>query len=360
MQPSPRCQVDESIERVVIGDMKFPLGVYPVEPMEPRQGYAVEFEPADGGEDDDTDVDDPTIPDADWEHWPDRYVYDIVITSERVPALVRHLLALMPGRAFPILDFIGHDAYREIDPYISYVLMGVDRFVDAIRRYRPFFFEDGMCGFGLMSDDPFFYLFIDEHKIVTVRTEPDLKEKVERVLEAFDLQRVPEPLGADAATHEHRGVLVSPDDHPEFMGAEEIVEQLRAEWRLTLNIDPDTNLDEDGHDLGLTSWRCLLRCERESEDRPRYAEVILFADCLAQAEELAFDAVAALLADDGGVWTEPMLLAADRTSPEQHADLVREPPAPLGAPPPTKAGPKPATTPRRPAVPTIVRAQFLE
>ena len=353
LQPPARCKLDESIERVQIGDMRFPLGVYPVEPMEPLEGYTVEFEPADGADEDEVPEDageeDAFGPTSDWERWPDRYVYDIVVTCERVPALVRHLLMLFPGRVFPILDFIGHDAFREIDPYISYAPLGMDRFIDAMRRYRPFFFEDGMCGFGAMSDEPFLYLFVDEHKVVTVRAEPDQRERVERVLEAFDLARVEEPAGADAATHEHRGVLVTPDDRADLLSAEEIVEQLRDEWRLTLNIDPDTNVDDQGRDLGLTAWRCLLRCQRANEDRSRFAEIVLLGDCLAQAEELAFDAVAGLMSEGEDAWLEPLLLAADRASPEQLTDLL-------------KAGrrrndPLPDTTPDGPKV---LRARVLD
>ncbi|MEM1184948.1 MAG: hypothetical protein AAGI53_08080 [Planctomycetota bacterium] len=335
--PPSRCLIDESIERIQIGDMRFPLGVYPVEEMEPLEGYTVEFEPADGVEDD-ADPESPVppgeepppLPESDddpfgaseWERWPDRYVYDIVLTSERVPALVRQLLMLMPGRVFPILDFIGHDAYREIDPYISYAPLGLDRFIDAVRRYRPFFYEDGMCGFGAMSDDPFLYLFVDEHKVVTVRAEPDERERVERILDAFDLGRVESPAGADAATHEHRGVLITPEGRPDLLSAEEIVEHLRDEWRLTLNIDPDSNVDDQGRPLNLTAWRCLLRCQRATDESPRFGEIILLALCLAQAEELAFDAAASIMSDDDA-WLEPILLAADRATPEQLTDLLK-------------------------------------
>jgi hypothetical protein len=348
VQPTPRCQVDETVERVTIGDMKFPLGVYPVEEMEPRQGYAVDFEPADGADESEPAESDDALPDAEaeWERWPDRYVYDVVISAERVPSLVRHLLMLVPGRGYPILDFIGHDAYREIDPYISYVPIGLDRFIDAIRRYRPFFFEDGMCGFGIMCDEPFLYIFVDEHKIVTIRVAPDLREQIDRILAAFDMQRVAEPSGADGATHEHRGVLVAPGDRPDLLSAEEIVEQLRDEWRLTLNVDPETNVDDDGKPLGLIGWRCLMRCQRESEDRPGYAEVVLYADCLAQAEELAYDAVAGLLGEPDTVWHEPVLLAADRATPEQLAELLGDAPG--------------RTPPRAPRTPTIVRTRFLD
>src|SRR5690606_914475 len=146
-------------------------GVYPVETMVPQPGFTTDFEPADTDEEE-----------TDWESWPDRYVYDIVVPSNRLGSLWDQLFALMPGRVFPILDFIGHDAFREVDPYMACEPVGKERGTDATRRFRAFFFEDGMVGFGVVSDEPFLYRVVDEHKILTVRAEPDLKPRIEGVL----------------------------------------------------------------------------------------------------------------------------------------------------------------------------------
>ncbi len=304
-----RCRADSSIERVVIDGFAFPLGVYPVEPSRPKSGYSSDFEPADGDDDD-----------GEWEEWPDRYVFDIVISAERLEPLCRNLLALMPGRIYPILDVLGQDAYREIDPYISYELIGLDRFTDALRRYRAYFFEDGLCGFGAMIDDPFLYIFVDEHKIVTVRAESELKERVEKVLGAFDLEPVELPAGADSASHEHRGVLETPDDRPDLLTAEEIVEHLRDEWRLTLNIDAENNVDDEGAELGVVGWRCLVRCAADEDTPVRYADVLLTAGCLRRAEELAQQAADDLRPEDVEEWYEVVVAAADRMTPEHFAE----------------------------------------
>ncbi len=317
-----RCRVDPSIERVTMEGFNFPLGVYPIEAMTPRAGYTVDFEPADGDND-------PSSG-GEWEEWPDRYVYDIVIGADRLEPLCRSLLALLPGRVYPILDVLGQDAFREIDPYISYELIGMDRFTDMIRRFRGYFYEDGLCGFGAMTDEPFLYVFVDEHKIVTVRAETDHKERVERILAAFDLEVVEQPAGADSAAHEHRGVLEAPDSRSDLLTAEEIVEQLRDEWSLTLNIDAETNVDDEGNDLGSTGWRCLVRCIAESEDgprAPRYADAVLTADCLRRAEELALDAAEELKPKDVEEWLESAVIAADRVTPEQLSELCGGKPA---------------------------------
>lgn len=303
-----RCQVDPGIERVAVDEMVFPLGVYPIEPMEPKQGYTLEFESADG--DDDS---------GDWEEWPDRYVYDIVVSAERLPGLVQSLLSLMPPRVYPILDVLGRDAFREIDPYISYDLLGLDQLLDGLIRFRDFFYEDGLVGFGAMSEHPFLYIFVDEHKIVTVRAEPTIKARVEGVLRAYELSEREDPAGADSVAHEHRTVLRTADDRPDLLCVDEIVERLRDDWRLLLNIDPEQNVDERGRPLGITGWRCLVRTPGAS-DMSRYAEVLLTAGSLREAEDLASDSV--LPEIEAEAFEEPVVVAADRVGPKEFAKEV--------------------------------------
>lgn len=388
-----RARVDTSIQRQTApvegagGTFDFPLGVYPVEPMTPIEGYTLAFESADdgpapngagggggwggregggargGGRDDQDDeswrgggggggggsggrggpgrdsgddkdepnrrdlkgFDDDDGPDMDGgdgddselEPWPDRYVFDINIRSSRVESLCRQLFALLPGRVFPILDVMGNDGYREIDPYIAYDLVGLERFLEAVRRFRGWFFEDGMVGFGAMSEDPFIYIFIDEHKIVTVRVAAGAKEQVEKILKAFDLQEVDKIAGADAAVHEHRGVLDAPSNRPDLLTHDEIVEQLRDDWGLTLNVDPFNNNDENGQPLGMVPWRCLVRVFDERGE-VRYAEAFLTAESLQNASELAVSAAESLLSGDDP--TAPLPELTD-------ADLGIEPPA---------------------------------
>ncbi|MCA9279451.1 MAG: hypothetical protein H6815_01530 [Phycisphaeraceae bacterium] len=271
------CAVDSSLKRIQVDGFSFPLGVYPLESMVPTPGYTVEFEPAD------TDSDE-------WDEWPDRYLFDINISANRLGALLRLLLTLAPGRVFPILDVLGVDAYREVDPYLAYELIGIEHVIDALRRFETFLLEDGLVGFGVMSENPFMYLFLDEHKILTLRVEVHLREQVEAMLAAFELMPVEELASVDSSTHEHTSVLIAPEDRPDLLSPEEIVEYLRDHWLLTLNVDPESNVDDEGNDLGFTAWRCLVRCRMEKPTpQTRYAEVFLLADGLMRAEELALE-----------------------------------------------------------------------
>lgn len=308
-----RVEIDPSIEPVRSGKFRFPLGVYPVEALEARPGYTMNFEAADG---------DDGEGDGDWEAWPDRYVFDAVITADRMPALCRHLFLLMPLHIYPILDVIGTDAYREIDPYIAYDPVPLDRFLDVVRRWKPVFYEDGWCGFGAMSDDPFFYVFVDEHKIATIRCEASMRERVEAVLHAFDLELRDTPAGADSAAHEHRSVLIAPRDRPELLTFDEVVEMVRDEWRLVLNIDPGSNVDADGTELGVVPWRCQVRMSFDAEPDLAYGEVLVEAGSLDEADQMAQEGAERLAEAVGLEWLDAAMLQADRLRPKDLARML--------------------------------------
>ncbi len=302
------CELDKSIQRVKVADMAFPLGVYPIETVEPRQGYSMEFEAADAGTG------------GEWEEWPDRYVFEAIITSERLKPLCRSLFNLLPLRVFPIMDVIGHDAFREIDPYIAYDLVGLDRYLDSVQRYGNFLYEDGLCGFGAMCDDPFAYFFLDEHKVITVRTPPEQRDATERIFQAFDLAQIAEPAGADAAAHEHRGVLYAPEDRPDLLIAEEIVERVCEEWQLTLNIDMESNLDDEGEELGISRWRCLVRAFADTE-QAKYIELLCHASSFRRVEDMAIATSSDLLVRLDVAFEDLTLVSADRLSEAQEQEL---------------------------------------
>lgn len=306
----PTCQIDPSIERKSVKGFKFPLGVYPVESMTPVSGFSSEFEPADNAEEM-----------GDWEAWPDQYVFDVVMPADRVESFWHQVFAMMPGRVYPIIDYIGHDAYREIDPYMAYEPIGKEKVIDAIRNFRPFFFEDGMIGFGAVTEDPFFYIFVDEHKIVTIRVEPEFKSRVEKLLIAFDLEPCDEPAGADAAAHEHRAVLITSSERPDLLSGDEILERMRDTWRLVLNVDPESNVDDEGNELGITPWRCFVRFATEQNPDDQYAELYLTTNSIRQAEELAQQSIISTL-EDQGEWLDVVVISADRLTLEQTEEIL--------------------------------------
>ncbi|MFG0292927.1 MAG: hypothetical protein ACF8MJ_07210 [Phycisphaerales bacterium JB050] len=311
----PKIVIDPTITRQEAEGFAYPLGVYPVESLKPAPGFTVEFESADGDNE------------SDWEEWPDRFMFDVVVTSQRLRSLCKLLFSFLPGRVYPILDVLGNDAYREIDPYISYELVSIERFLDGVIQFEDWLFEDGLVGFGAMSMNPFLYVFVDEHKAVTIRVGLDLKDRVERSLAAFDLTQVQELVSVDSVAHEHRTVLLPPTETEavDSLAPEDIIERLVESWLLQLNVDPRTNVDDSGRDLGFTAWRMVARCLPEENSDPVYAEVIAVADCLENAEAVAVRAVAE--APDapgrpGNGWLEVHLPVCDRVTPEGAAKAL--------------------------------------
>jgi len=323
-----RVLIDTSLKRTEIEGFAFPLGVNPVEPLSPVPGFVQQFEAADGAE--------PFLsgPEGDeWEEWPDRFMFDVLAPAPRLASLVRTLLPLLPTRVYPILDVLGSDDYREIDPYIAYDLVGLDRLIEGVRDFGPWLFEDGLVGFGAMSMDPFIYFFLDEHKILTIRVQLDLKDAIEKLMAAYDLTAVEEIRGPDAVSHEHRTVLLDPpDDRPEIFSIPEIIERLRSDWSLQFNVAGDTNVDDEGNALGITCWHCIVRCLPDETGPEVYAEVLLTADSLDRAEQLAIDAISEQPPSPDG-WLEVEPIICDRTRPDRFAEALGSDPGPALAAP---------------------------
>ncbi|MFU8828202.1 MAG: hypothetical protein ACNA8P_02100 [Phycisphaerales bacterium] len=311
----PKIVIDSSTTRHEAEGFRFPLGVYPVEPIKPISGYIVEFESADGDNE------------ADWEEWPDRFVFDIQVTSQRLRPLCKLLFSFLPGRVYPILDVLGNDAYREVDPYIAFELVGIERFFDGVLHFDDWLFEDGLVGFGAMSMNPFFYIFVDEHKAITIRAGHELKERVERALAAFDLGVVKDLAGVDSVAHEHRTVLAAPEAGDQgALAPEEITDWLVENWLLQLNVDPRTNVDDLGRDLGNTAWRMVARCVAEEGGPSVYAEILLVAGCIENAELLAIEASKtpqdAPFQVPAAGWYEVHMPVCDRVTPERLKDML--------------------------------------
>ncbi|RMD63241.1 MAG: hypothetical protein D6824_05535 [Planctomycetota bacterium] len=260
---------------------RFPQGVQPVDPLAPTPGYVVSFEQADGGGDEG------------WEEWPDRYVYEAVVSADRLASLARALFALLPSRVHPILDVLSEDVHRDVDPYIAYERVGLDRFFEEFEALRDWLLEDGLVGFGAMAEEPFLYVYIDEHKIVTVRCEASLRPVVEQTLGAFDLEELDELAAVDAVEHEHLSVLPWPEERaPALSPFEARLETLCDAWKLVLNLDDVANVDEEGRPVGVTPWKLLIRVGEPGEPHaPRRFETVVLASSLRDAYDASLEAI---------------------------------------------------------------------
>ncbi|MFG0251302.1 MAG: hypothetical protein ACF8NJ_00340 [Phycisphaerales bacterium JB038] len=310
----PLCAVDPRLERVVtVNGFQFPLGVIPAESVEPSEGYRQEFESGQA-------------------EWPDCYMFDVVVSAEKAEPLFRDLLRLAPSRLVPILDVRGDDAYREMDPYLGLEELDRETLTGLLTPARAFLFEDGHCGFGVVAEDPLFYVYLDDHKILTIRCGLTEAGEVEELLEAQGISAETEPLGVDAVAHDHLDVLWTDDNRRDLLDFYGMLDTLRQEWGLELNIDPESNVDDDGRSLDMTAWRVLLLLEAIN-DEPRwrgkasapgvsmskYAELLLTAESLARVDELV-ERVARELTG----YRLLDLVTADRIRPEELSEALGE------------------------------------
>ena len=94
--------------------------------------------------------------------------------------------------------------------------------------------------------------------------------------------------------------------------------------RLVLNVDPDSNVGEEGQELGVCPWRCLARLAVEDDEKCRYADILLTAPSLRRAEEMVVEATDKLLPKDVADWDEATIINADRLRPEDFATILAE------------------------------------
>jgi len=102
---------------------------------------------------------------------------------------------------------------------------------------------------------------------------------------------------------------------------------LAGYWALlgltSAQLDPDSNLDDEGKELGVVPWHCLVRCAAEGDEKARYVDVIVSAGNLRQADDLALDAVDGLLPTGTEEWEESTVVVADRLTAEQLTEALQ-------------------------------------
>jgi hypothetical protein len=275
----PVCRLDPARTRMVAPNgFRYSHGCVPTEPCLPVEGYLSEFEPGAGD-------------------WPDTYFFDVVLSHEKIGPVMTDLFSLLPDDVTPMLDVRGDDAYREMDPYIGLEPVTKEEMLTVVNRFQAFLFDDGHCGFGAMAEEPFCSVYLDDHKVIAVRIELARGHEVEAILEEHGIATGVNPTGVDAVGHEHRDVLWTDENRSELLDFYGVLDELRFRWNLELNIDPETNIDDDGRQLGLSAWRVLLYLEptaaKHSTGKPPrgvYAELLLTAGSLQEADRLAAEA----------------------------------------------------------------------
>jgi len=258
----------------VVRDFAFPLGVVPHGVIAPRQGFTVEFRPSDDGH-------------------PDLYAFQIVVSHEQLPKVMRSCFELLPSSVEPSLEVLSNDAYRSIDAYVCDDQIRRRHFERVWEAYESFFLEDGAIWLGLAADDPYVDLYLDNWKTIGLSVPTARREFVELMLTGLGLKERGETWheAADGQTTgeaEIRSVLDErADDGVEF---DRVIYDLRKRLYLTLDIDPMGNVDESGREIGMTLWHAVAVVESiDDPDRFAYLDAWVTAGSMAELVRLLRD-----------------------------------------------------------------------
>lgn len=306
------------LQRVVLGDFALPLGIAPKPGRlaPPVQGFTVNFVAGDEDE-------------------PDTYSFHVVVSHERIAAILHKAFQILPDHVFGIVEIGSRDAYRSTDIYISQEPVSREDFLQTWKRFEPFLLEDSAIAAGANSEEPFVEVFVDQWKGIAIHVPPEMRDEVEASLHGFGLEEVlhtwgdgdepdvMEPIDEDGEGNSHiRPVLdMSDQQSPDI---DELLLDLRHQWNLELNIDPDANLDEGGRDLGSTLWHAVVIVDRtddgvagtdQDEQHGGYASIWATATSLNEMEQLIQQAMVSHLE-----WNISEIYTIDRVAFDERPD----------------------------------------
>ncbi|MHC4416775.1 MAG: hypothetical protein ACYS0G_16010 [Planctomycetota bacterium] len=265
------------LERAVIDGFALPLGIKPGAISAPTPGYTVAYTT---GRDEE----------------PDTYSFYVAVSHERVAPILHRAFDLLPPHVYGIVEISSRDAYRSVDVFVGEELIGIHQFLRTWRSCERILLEDGSIAAGANSDDPYVEVFVDQWKGLSIIVPPAMRDDVELFLRELGLEEVPQTWPTDADGRGLADSEVRPVIAPVNGGApdiDDLLQQLRDDWQLELNVDPETNVDEAGRELGLTLWHALVGVEDSSGDPEQGADVSVWATAgsLNDMEHLIDDAL---------------------------------------------------------------------
>ena len=266
------------IQRVVLDGFALPLGLDPGWSQPPTEGYTVAYNV---GEDDE----------------PDTYAFHAVVSHDKLQALVDKAFALLPDEVYAILEVGSRDAYRAIDVFLGREAVTRDEFLAGWKAFESFLLEDGAIAAGANAEEPFLEVFLDQWKGLGIHAPVDLRDDIEQMLHAFGLREVsqtwpvtfddngyPEIPPDQETTGTVRPVLLIEDEYSPDV--DELLLELRHQWQLELNLDPNTNTDEAGRELGWTLWHAVVILEENAQQPQKGAYMSIWATASSMAEML--------------------------------------------------------------------------
>ncbi|MHC4127581.1 MAG: hypothetical protein ACYS1E_10785 [Planctomycetota bacterium] len=294
------------LKRAVIDGFALPLGIAPGPIKVPTPGYTVGYSGGQGEE-------------------PDTYSFYVAVSHERVAPIARRAMELLPETVCGIVEISSRDAYRPVDVYIGEEEVRLRRFLTTWRKCEPILLEDASIAAGANSENPFVELFLDQWKGLSIIVPLSMRDDVESILEEFDLEEVAEtwPVGADNPALELSQIrpVLAPAG-AEALDIDDVLMVLRRDLRLELNVDPDTNVDEAGRELGMTLWHAVVGVQRGSVKAGDAAGLSIWATAGSLNE---LEVLISGVLDAGEQWESAEVHTTDRVAyderPEELSDL---------------------------------------
>jgi hypothetical protein len=298
-------RVRTDLQRAVIDGFALPLGIAPGAIKVPTQGYTVEYGSGEGEE-------------------PDTYSFYVAVSHERVAPLLHRALDLLPDRVFGIVEISSRDAYRPVDVFIGRDEISRHRLLGTWRRCAAPLLEDASIAAGANSENPFVEVFLDQWKGLSIIVPLAMREQVEAILDEFGLEEVAETwaVGDDNPALERSEIRpVLADFDAGAADIDDVLILLRREWGLELNIDPDTNLDGAGRNLGLTLWHAVVGVEGGPLANGTAADLSIWATAgsLHELEALIDDVLASERR-----WDRAEVFSTDRVAFDERPDELSD------------------------------------
>ena len=288
------------LRRVVIDGFALPLGIEPGDIQPPTQGFTIAYNTSQDEE-------------------PDTYSFHVVVSHERIAPILHEAFELLPEQVAGIVEISSRDAYRTVDVYVSHEPVAIRDFLRTWQRFEPLLLEDAALAAGANSDDPCIEVFLDQWKGLSIIVPLSLREEIEALMTRFDLEEVPQTWPGDdgqalSASQIRPVIEYDGDDSADL---EDLLMELRYEWRLELDVDLHTNVDDAGRNLGYTLWRAVVGVEDPEGNSTRGADMVIWAtaDSLSRLDELINEAL-----DSRPAWRLAEIFAVDRVAFDDRPD----------------------------------------
>ncbi len=298
-------ELRRDIERSEVEGYKFPLGIEPISLPAPKQGYTLEYAPGEDGD-------------------PDTYAFHIVLSHDRLGAVIADAFELLPEEVVPIVEIGSRDAYRALDVYLGGEMIPRSDFLKVWNKFELLLLEDGSIGAGANAEQPFIEVFVDTWKGLLINVPIAMRREVEGILARHGLREVLETWPHDLdhspdPPSQLREVLRTIDDQSPDL--DEILLQLREAWGLELDVDPEVNVDESGRRLGMVLWHAIVLAAREDRrGKGGYITVWATAGSLSEMERLVNDHVEAHMPQ----WSFEGFFSVDRVAFDERPDELSD------------------------------------